>query len=719
MSRPWIYTCLILVAAVAAPAQERPRIGLVLGGGGARGLAHVGVIAWLEEHHVPIDSVAGTSMGGLVGGAFAAGMDAAELRALVEGLDWDEVLASKPPYAQLAFRRKEDQDAFPSSFELGLKEGIRLPSALNPAQGVGLVLDRISFPYLPLDSFDELPTPFRAVAVDLVSGREHVFGEGDLSTALRATMAIPGFFAPVRLGDEVLIDGGVLNNIPVNVARDLGADIVVAVDISPAVPSPDAYESLLGVASRTLDVMMAAASRRQLADADHVLVPRLDGVGTLDFSNVKTVIQAGYDAAEELRDCLLLYSVDEDEWQSWERERSRKQRPRELTPEFVSVSSVRATDQSQVQRKLSRHLGEPLDEESLQEELTGLTGLGPYANADYARAASQDEQGLAVNLRQKPYGPPFLKPIIKINAGQTGQISFDLAARLTFFDVGGRRNEWRTDFSVGRTNLVATELYQYLGSGGWFVAPRAELSQETQFVVSDGNRQADYRVSSQTLGGDIGYNFGRSSELRGGYDWGHQRARISVGDPALPEVDGRLSRLSARWRLDRLNSALVPTRGFYAEIGAARYLDAAGAADLFTQARAELVFAVPFSQRTSLLVRGAGGESFDAQPGPIQLFTLGGPFRLGALQLTERRGSRFAYGSAGLLRLVNAQTTGLFKRTYLAGMYEIGDAYNSSPDWVQNGTGGVVSETSFGLLFVGGSFGEGKAKFYFSLGRLF
>ena len=182
----------------APTAGTHPKIGLVLEGGGALGLAHIGVIQYLEEHRIPVSYVAGTSMGGLVGGVYATGHNAAEVRDLVKGINWDQVLSGQTPFQDLSFRRKQDAREYPSTLEFGLRKGLQLPGGFNAGQQVDLILDRIALPYSELQSFNELPIPFACVATDLVSASEHVFRSGPLELALRSTMSLPGIFTPVR-----------------------------------------------------------------------------------------------------------------------------------------------------------------------------------------------------------------------------------------------------------------------------------------------------------------------------------------------------------------------------------------------------------------------------------------------------------------------------------------------------------------------------------------
>src|ERR1700728_2761150 len=220
-----LLTLLIVVPATIRAQQpvvkpaSRPKVALVFEGGGALGFAHIGVIEWIEAHHIPVDYVAGTSMGGLVGGLYASGLSPNEIKSFVGGINWAAVLSGQLPFQALSYRRKEDKLAFPNRLEFGLKHGFSLPSGLNSGSAVGLLLDEAVLPYYELQNFDDLPIPFRCVATDLTTGNEHVFKDGSLAQAMRSTMSIPGVFAPVEHGTQVYSDGAAVNNLPVDVAR--------------------------------------------------------------------------------------------------------------------------------------------------------------------------------------------------------------------------------------------------------------------------------------------------------------------------------------------------------------------------------------------------------------------------------------------------------------------------------------------------------------------
>src|SRR5580700_4592833 len=295
---------------------HRSTIGLVLEGGGALGLAHVGVLRWFEQNHIPVDYVAGTSMGGLVGGLYASGMSPQEIANFVGGINWTAVLSGQVPFPALSYRRKEDKLAFPNRLEFGLKHGFSLPSGLNSGSRVGLLLDEKMLPYYDLQSFDDLPIPFRCVATDMTTGREHVFKDGSLAQAMRSTMSIPGVFAPVAHGTQIYSDGAAVNNLPVSVARAMGADIVIAVYLDTGTFNRSSLESLVGVAGRNVQILIAANERKSMEDANILLNADVSNFTAGDFEKSAEIIPKGVEVAQEHAAELEKYAVNDTDWRA-------------------------------------------------------------------------------------------------------------------------------------------------------------------------------------------------------------------------------------------------------------------------------------------------------------------------------------------------------------------------------------------------------------------
>src|SRR5712692_3407594 len=341
-------------AGAKTPPRSRPRIGVALEGGGALGLAHIGVLKWFEEHHIPVDYVAGTSMGGLVGGFYATGMSPNELKSLIEGLDWRKILGDRTPYEDLSFRRKEDQRAYPNSLIFGLRHGISVPAGLNAGHQIGLLIDRVALPYYGLPAFDELPVPFRCVATDLVSGKPYVFKDGSLAEALRATMSIPGAFSPVHEGQAVFVDGGLMNNLPTDVVRQMGAEIVIAVHLERAPMEANDIQSIFRVLEQSVRVVIAENEVRGLARADAVVSVPLGEYGSTDYQKSAPIMQRGYDAANDRSRLLAAFALDDANWHEYLRERAARKRTAAPVPQFIKVQGTSENGATDVARYLKR-----------------------------------------------------------------------------------------------------------------------------------------------------------------------------------------------------------------------------------------------------------------------------------------------------------------------------------------------------------------------------
>src|SRR5437879_9909933 len=341
-----------------AAARPRPKIGVALEGGGAMGLAHIGVLKWFEEHHIPVDYVAGTSMGGLVGGFYATGMSPDELKTLTEGMDWRKILGDRTPYEDLSFRRKEDQRAYPNSLIFGLRGGLTLPAGLNAGHQIGLLIDRVTLPYDEVPSFDALPVPFRCVATDLVSGKPHVFQDGSLAVALRATMSIPGAFSPVHEGKAVYVDGGLLDNLPTDVVRQRGAEIVIAVHLERAPVDAKDIQSVFSVLNHSVRVVLNENELRSLAQADAVVSVALTEYSTVDYTKSAQIMQRGYEAANARARLLEAFALDDASWKEHQQLREARKRSDVPTPQFIEVQGTNTHEATDVTRYVKRFQGD-------------------------------------------------------------------------------------------------------------------------------------------------------------------------------------------------------------------------------------------------------------------------------------------------------------------------------------------------------------------------
>jgi NTE family protein len=705
------------------PPKQRLKIGVALEGGGALGLAHIGVLQWFEEQHVPVDYIAGTSMGGLVGGFYATGVSPADMKTLIEKLDWDAILRDRTPYQDLSFLRKQDQRAYPNSLVLGLRKGLYLPAGLNAGHQIGLLIDRETLPYFGLPSFDALPVPFRSVATDLVSAKQFVFKDGSLAEALRATMSIPGAFTPVHDGQRVYVDGGLVNNLPTDVVRQMGADIVIAVHLETQPPNAKEIQSLLSVLEQSVRAVISESEVRGLANADAVVTVPLGHFLMRDFTKNRPIMQAGYEAAKGKSKLLAAFALDDTDWNEYVRERNSRKQTSTAVPQFVDVQGTSAPAQEGIRRYLKNFLGKPLNADSLDPALTRLTGSGRYDALGYRIVERGDKQGVLILVKEKDFAPPTLQPAFEVDGSEAGDIEFRLGTRLTLMDVAGFRSEWRTDFLFGNTYGVASELYRpFRAESKWFVAPHASASDTTFQIYAKNDPLADYRFYRTSIGTDLGYGFSRFSEVRVGYEVGTLSTQLRLGTLEIPAVDGRTGAARMRYLMDHTDDPVIPRRGFRVESNFHWFDTSPGATSAFPVLDTKVDFFQPISRAASFFLSSEGGSTFGSRNTGVPQFFLGGPSRLSAYGVNELFGNQYYLFRGGYLHEIVSLPPLVGKKVYAIGSYEAGKMYGAVNEskFPNDFAAGVLAETTLGPFFVGGSVGDsGHHKWFFQLGRVF
>ena len=632
----------------------RSTVGLALGGGSARGIAHVGIIRWFEEHRIPIDAAAGTSMGGLVGGAFASGMDARELEDFISSLDWDQLFGASS-FAHKNIRRKADARAYPSRLEFGLKGGIVPPAALNDGESVELLLGRIAAPYFDVEDFDDLPTPFRTVAVDLLSAEPVVLRHGSLADAMRATMSLPLIFPPVELNGQVLIDGGTMNNVPADIVKAMGADRVVAINVGDLSDREGVSYTLFGIAGETIDAMMRASTRRALGAADVVINVPLSEYGSLDWRRADALIEEGYRAAESMRDQLLPLAISESDYDTWRRARQARRRTDLPAPTFVQLEGFATGDAKRLNVLLAPHVGVPLDPTSVEHDIGLIMGLDRYQTVTWRlRNDPARGLGLLVRGRVKPYAPPFM--MLGVNLENTTSSDFRITAtgRYLAFDTVGSGSELRVDGTVGSDPSLGIELYRPIGPTPLFVAPYAGVGRMTFDLIADDAVVARYRERQARVGLNAGVNLGAHSDLRVGAYVGDTTVSVEVGDPAFPELHGKETVGDLAWRLDTQDSPVIPSSGVVSRVRLTHILSGPDLTvrgetlDVDTGLTQLSAVGNRFWSKgpsNRLFLYGGFGTSFDSAPLPTNQFSLGSlsgsapttPARSGELTTTLRQ----------------------------------------------------------------------------------
>jgi len=718
------------VSAPAEPAHDvshRPRIGLALSGGAALGLTEIGIIQWMEENHIPVDRIAGTSMGSIIGAMYATGMSPTDIQKFAEKIDWEQAFSPEPAYSQISFRRKEDRRDYLVNAPLGLKHGLRGPNGFNSGQGAGLLLDRIAFPDSEISSFDDLPIPFRCVATDMQTGEAVVLQDGSLAQAVRASMAIPGVFTPVEFKGRVLADGGLVQNIPVETVKSMDVDVVIAVELQ--LPPGDVGQlgTLVGVLSRAVDVMITQNEHHSLSLANATVAVNMKGFSINDYGRLKELIQLGHNAAASQSATLLPYAIqDPAEWQKYLDARAAKKRKPFQKVDAIQVTGADPGTDRRIQHRLSKDVGKPLNLPILENQLTQIAGEGQFDRLGYEGFTQNGLPALRVTAHEKTYGPPFVDLAINVDGSGVAAFNFSAGARVTFLDILHRGGEWRNDLLFGSSNLAATEYYQPLGLTKFFVAPYAFASKFARNSFQGLTRVSVFGDERAGGGFDIGYNSGRRSELRFGYELFDAKLSPLIGAAGLPIVHGSTGEFRARFVWDGQDSPSVPSSGTRAIATLSRVLQSPDLPRPIDQLDAQTSNVIPIGPKTSLFADASGGTSFRGQAGPFQVFELGGQFHLGAYLPNEFIGNHYAYASFGFRRELYRMPQLIGKKIYWGGWYEAGTAFGTTAHdpgpIVVRGTFnlGVIADTIVGPIAIAGSVSPtGQSRVNFTIGRVF
>jgi len=719
-------------AADAVP-PARPRIGLVLSGGGARGLAHVGVLQALEELRIPVDAIAGTSMGAVVGGLYASGKSPAEIDTLMRGIDWSAAFRDRPARNTLNFRRKQDDREFLVRFPLGIQSGnFRVPRGLIQGQRLTQTLRLETLPVATVDDFDELPTPFRAVAADLETGERVVLERGDLTSAMRASMSAPGVFAPVEVDGRLLVDGGIVENLPVDVVKSMGVDIVIAVDVGFRPVARKELNSALAVSNQAVTIMMMRETGRQrslLAGNDLLITPDLEELQSTDFTASARLIGLGLAAMRANAERLARLSLDEDAWQQYAATRTGSGKEQAVV-HFVRTDKRSERFSERIQAELGPVLGQPLDPVEMDERLSHFYGSDNFEALDYRLVRDGVLTGIEVSARQKSWGPNFLRFGLELQNDFQGGNSFNAGVRAQVTEVNRFGAEWQTDLRVGANPLFRTEFYQPIGyTSNWFVVPRLLVERQSLDIFEGDRRLATYRVDDRELEFDFGREFGSWGELRAGIIRGNGNRHLQIGDPDDPSLPPRTEfdrgEFMSRFSVDLLDDAYFPRHGDLFTLqwnGPRESLGADANADRisldWTHARSW--------SRNTLVLSAAGGAHVSGPTDQVQdFYSLGGLFNLSGLSPDQISGPQFGIARAIVYRRIGNGQEGLFDvPTYVGFSLELGNVWQRRSDAsvdsaLFNGSAFVGFDTFLGPIYVAAGFGEGGDRtFYLLLGRI-
>ncbi len=706
--------------------RSRPRVGLVLGGGGARGAAHIGVLKELERLRIPVDAIAGTSMGAIIGGLYATGANADELEQLVSSLDWAAALSDGSARKDLSFRRKQDDREFPVNFELGIRgTELRLPKGVVQGQTLDLLLRKLTLPASSITDFDDLPIPFRAVASDIVAGEAVVLDSGDLAMAIRASMSVPGLLAPARVDGRLLVDGGIIGNLPIDVMQAMDVDIIIAVDVEFPLYKAEELESVLTISEQILTILIRKETRRQiesLADSDILIRPKLGLYASSNFGDIVEMIQPGQQAALAEAGRLQGLSLPESDWAAYLAQRVLPASENKKLA-FVRVVHDGKLAPKVLESRLSVHAGDEINADILANNAERLYGLQMYEHVGYRLIDEKGATGVEYRAETKSWGPTFLQFGVSLEDDFEGSTGFNISARMTRPGLNRLGAEWRTDLQLGTDPALLTEFYQPLSfDSRVFFAPRLELRQSNLKVFSTSNAVARYRVSESELSLDAGRELGTIGEFRLGVYRGTGDAHVTVGDPALPNINFETGGAFARLRFDSMDNSRFPRKGTLANIHWNLSRSSLGADFDFDTIEGE--FAQTWSRGKSSLQLGLSYATTLSSDNTVQdFFPMGGFLRLSGLERGEISGPHAALARLVYYRQVGDTTGDLFKTPiYLGFSAEAGNVWDTRKEMSLgsmriNGSVFAGLDSYFGPVYLAAGFAEhGQTNFYLFIG---
>ncbi len=706
---------------------ERPKIGVALSGGSARGLAHIGFLRLLEELRIPVDYIGGTSMGSIIGGLYASGMSPDEIAVSVAGMDWGDLFDDRPPRHHRSFRRKQDDKCGFIAQELGIKGFMPIaPRGLVSGQKLALAL-RFTNLHTPDDlNFDDLNIPFRAVATDLETGEMVVLSKGSLVHALRASMSIPALFGPVHHQGRILVDGGMVRNLPADVVKDMGADIVIAVDVGVPLENLNSenINSLGEVLGQSTNIFINHTSQEALKKADLVVKMAVNGVNSLDFNRADEIIATGRKLANEYIDELSQYSVSQAEYDAWvKKHRYRSDGPRII--DDIRIENGSRVSDGEIKRRLKLKPGQAFDLDQLALDLGRIFEIGIFESVDYRLHIEDGKNILLIRVREKYYAPNILSIGFVAQDDLEGKSDFGFLFRVTKLEMNNYGGELRADLRLGISRGLKLEWYQPCeASRTFFMAPMIEVGQQLREIYIDQHPIADFEINHIGAGIDVGLNLKRFAEFRIGIIREEICTDIEAGTAPVDEVTKSRAAFTAQVEHDYLDDPDFPTSGGSAKF---RYLDAnkkLGGDDDYQKLRGDFAQFATISSNTMFLTL-SGGSSMDTDLPFEDQFVLGGMHSFSGWKEDQKSGEFFGTARLGYYRPVLEGAVFFSPTLYVGGWFEVGNIWESVDDVTFSDlrVGGslmIGAKTSMGPIQISyGRSDDGYGSFYLSVGHQF
>ena len=719
---------LILLVPLAGFAETQPRTGLVLSGGAARGLAHIGVLKALEEQGVQIDAIAGTSMGAVIGGLYAAGYSVDELEKLALELDWQQVLSDDPPREDIPFRRKQDDRDFLVKRKLSFRDdgSLGLPLGVIQGQNLALLLERLLVHASDIRDFDRLPIPFRAVATDIANDKKVIFRSGHLPQAIRASMSIPAVFAPVEIDGRLLVDGGMVDNVPMDVARDMGVDRLIVVDIGTPLLPREQLLTVVDVLNQSITMMTRRNSEAQLTTLrpeDLLVQPMLAAFGSTDFGRAEQLIDAGYRAADALGGRLATMRSESGGNLSLSLARSAEPRTPLITA--VRIENDSKVGDAVIRRHIRQQVGKRLDVQDLQKDMGTLYGLDYFEQVEYRIAHGKPGNTLVVTAREKRSGTDYLRLGINLSDDFRGDSAFNIGASFRKNGINELGAEWLTRLQLGDRQEFFSEFYQPLDAGSrWFVAPNLIAQAQNVEAILDNDPIAEYRLQRYGYGLSLGRQIANNGEIRFGVGQAWGEADVRVGDQQLPDFSFEEGYYQLRYSFDTVDDVDFPREGEDIGLTLRQYDPSLGSDRRYRQWEFRLDKAFSFGLDT-LVFGGRYGRTLDDAEIVTSSFLLGGARQLSGFRQDALSGQNISLARMIYYRRMTPRSfLPLDFPLYLGASLERGRAWNNDnafdSGYINAGSIFIGYETPLGPLnFSYGLNDEAERALYLNLGRSF
>ncbi len=707
--------------------SQRPKIGLVLSGGGARGFAHIGVLKVLEENNVPVDYIVGTSMGSIIGGIYALGLTPEDIETGVTGIHWNKVFNDFARRTQKRFRRKLDNYDFFGVKRIGISnDSLELPPGIIEGQQIELALDRLAYPGFDIEDFDKLSIPYRAIATNIETGKPFIIKNGNIARAMRASMSIPGALPAISIDGVLLIDGGIANNIPVDVARSMGADVVIVVDVSEPLANKEDIQSGIDVTSQLTTIMTRRVADQQLAtltEKDILIIPAEKDISSSDFNEYPALIRAGEAAANEMLAALKKYSLSFEDYAEYKAALPKIAR-RNPVIDFIEIKNSTDLKDEIMQVRIHQKVGEVLDIAQLEEDLSSIYGLDYSSSVVYSVETRAGKTGLIIYVRDRQWARQYLQFGLSIESTFDAQSITNLHAAYTNPNLNNMAGEIRASGAVGSEPQLNVEYYQPMNVDlDFYVSTETGISTTVYPILIESNVESVHSINRTYVAFSAGKTFAQTTDLNLGIRYSDGRIKTISGRPPVTP-DFLESYVYARLMHDSLNNLILPTSGFLGRLEFRANRKTLGSDVNLEQVKLSLSGAESY-QRYTILGRFIAETTLNDTSSQAQLnnlFLRGGFLELSGTIRNELLGQHFALAEAVFYRRLGDIS---LLPMYAGFSLETGNTWFyrsdiSTSDLRYAGSMFVAADTFIGPVYLAlGATDRGELAVYFNIGNTF